>query len=155
MNAQIDALQAQNTALQQQISNLQTATSSLQRQINNITAAIADDGTAQALAGTWAGSANSVQFRRAVRSTSPGRRSTSNSFFPFPRRPGWATQRPGGGLHCSPAAEPPTHGGSSEPGDVACQGRCVSARHVHDHARWHETRGQRNCISARRSPCLL
>ena len=83
VNAQIDALQAQNTALQQQISNLQTATSSLQRQINNITAAIADDGTAQALAGTWAGSANSVQFRRAVRSTSPGSPLDFEQFFSF------------------------------------------------------------------------
>jgi len=76
VNAQIDALQAQ-------ISNLQTATSSLQRQINNITAAIADDGTAQALAGTWAGSANSVQFRRAVRSTSPGSPLDFEQFFSF------------------------------------------------------------------------
>src|SRR5437867_1617481 len=79
VNAHIDALQAQ-------ISNLQTATSSLQRQINNITAAIADDGTAQALAGTWAGSANSVPFRRAVTPTSP-RLAFAQFYFLFPSGP--------------------------------------------------------------------
>src|SRR5262249_17435291 len=82
-NARIDALQEQNAALQQLISNLQTATSGLQSQIDNITAAIADDGTAQALAGTWAGSANSVQFRRAVRSPSQGL-DFEQFFFLFP-----------------------------------------------------------------------
>src|SRR3989475_3372508 len=90
VNAQIDALQAQ-------ISNLQTATSSLQRQINNITAAIADDGTAQALAGTWAGSANSVHFRRAVTSTSPGL-DFEQFFFLFPAGPGGQPNGPAAGF---------------------------------------------------------
>jgi hypothetical protein len=83
-NARIDALQAQNAALQQQISNLETATSGLQTQIDNITAAIVDDGTAQALAGTWAGSAHSVHLRRAVTSTSPGSLDFEQFFFLFP-----------------------------------------------------------------------
>jgi len=92
VNGQIDALQAQ-------ISNLQTATSSLQRQINNITAAIADDGTAQALAGTWAGSANSVHFRRAVTSASPGSPlDFEQFFFLFPAGPGGQPNGPAAGF---------------------------------------------------------
>src|SRR3989449_8468735 len=90
VNAQIDALQAQ-------ISNLRTATSILQRQINNITPAIADDGTAQALPGTCARSANSVHFRRAVTSTSPGL-DFEQFFFLFPAGPGGQPNGPAAGF---------------------------------------------------------
>jgi len=97
VKAQIDALQAQNADLQQQISNLQTATSGLQTQINNITVATADDGTAQALAGTWAGSANSVQFRRAV-TNSQGSLDFEQFFFLFPAGPDGQPNGPAAGF---------------------------------------------------------
>lgn len=68
VQAQIDALQAQNASLQQQIDKLSSVVA-------------ADDGTAQALVGTWTGTVSSVEFDRSVKFTSPDSPPASGPFF--------------------------------------------------------------------------
>ncbi len=64
VQAEVQALQAQNASLQQQMNNLQGSISALQSQVDALSG---DDGTAQALVGTWTGGVNSVQFAPAVK----------------------------------------------------------------------------------------
>src|ERR1043166_2610795 len=72
VQAQINVLQAQNASLQQQINSLKTSLGTLQTEIDNLTSAVADDdGTAQALVGTWTGSVSSINFDKSVKFTSP------------------------------------------------------------------------------------
>src|ERR1043166_1495384 len=72
VQAQINVLQAQNASLQQQINSLKTSLGTLQTEIDNLTSAVADDdGTAQALVGTWTGSVRSLQFDKTGHVTSP------------------------------------------------------------------------------------
>ena len=59
--------QSQVNALQAQIDSLQGSLLALQKRVDNLSSTVVkDDGTADALVGTWNGSANTIQFRRAV-----------------------------------------------------------------------------------------
>ncbi|MBI1963139.1 MAG: hypothetical protein HYS37_07190 [Candidatus Rokubacteria bacterium] len=82
VQAQINALQAQNASLEQQITGLQTSLGGLQIQIDELSSVVAaDDGTAQALVGTWTGAVSSVEFDKSVKFTSPGSPPASGPFF--------------------------------------------------------------------------
>lgn len=82
LQEKINVLQAQNSSLQQQISTLNTSVGGLQAQVDKLTWSVADDdGTAQALVGTWTGSVSSVEFDRSVKFTSPGSPPQSAQFF--------------------------------------------------------------------------
>lgn len=82
LQKQIDLLKAQDTILQQQIDFLTTSLQGLKTQVENLPIT-PDDGTAAALVGTWIGSVNSIQFRRAVRNIG-GMLDFANFFFLFP-----------------------------------------------------------------------
>lgn len=81
LQAQVNALQAQNASLQQQINNLTTSLGGLQTQIDELTSSVVDDGTAAAIAGRWTGSLSSVSFDRSMKFTSPGSPPQTAQFF--------------------------------------------------------------------------
>ena len=82
LQAQIKALQAQYASVQEQITGLQTSLGGLQAQIHEVVSAMApDDGTAQALEGTWTGSVSSVEFDRSTKFVEPGSPPASAPFF--------------------------------------------------------------------------
>lgn len=91
LEKRVTELEARDGVLQKQIDNLQT-------QIINLSSLLGvDDGTAQALVGTWMGSVNSIQFRRAVRNIG-GTLEFENFFnlFPAPPPPGGFAGNPSG-----------------------------------------------------------
>ena len=82
LQAQIKALQAEHASLQEQITGLQTSLGGLQTQLHEVVSAMAaDDGTAQALEGTWTGSVSSVEFDRSTKFTAPGSPPSAALFF--------------------------------------------------------------------------
>lgn len=91
LEKRVTQLEARDAVLQKQIDSLQSQVLALSSVIQP------DDGTAQALVGTWTGSVNSLQFRRAVRNVG-GMLQFENFFnlFPAPPPPGGFTGNPSG-----------------------------------------------------------
>jgi len=81
VQAQIKVLQEQNALLRQQVTGLQVSVGGLQTRLDELASGAVDDGTAEAIAGTWSGSGNSVIFDRSTKFTGPGSPPQSAQFF--------------------------------------------------------------------------
>jgi hypothetical protein len=88
VQAQIKALQEQNALLQRQVSGLRVSVDGLrvsvgdlQTRLDELASGAVDDGTAEAIVGTWSGSGNSVIFDRSTKFTAPGSPPQTAQFF--------------------------------------------------------------------------